>query len=88
MIQSTETRLANVRLELFQLVNGTYVSTGHSTTTDAQGNYRFGVALGLQPGTYQVRETQPAGYFSVGAKPGKLDGSGVVGQTVTGNPIG
>ncbi len=37
------------------------------------------------PGTYQVREAQPSGYFSVGATPGKLDGTGSVGQTVTGN---
>jgi len=74
IIQSSEARLASVRLELFRLENGNYVSTGHSTTTDAQGNYKFGLELALQPGTYQVRESQPAGYFSVGAKPGKLDG--------------
>ena len=85
VIQSNEARLANVRLELFRLENGNYVSTGHIRTTDAQGNYKFGLELALQPGTYQVRESQPAGYFSVGAKPGKLDGSGVVGKTVSGN---
>ncbi|MDX1929340.1 MAG: SdrD B-like domain-containing protein [Pirellulaceae bacterium] len=85
IIQPNEARLANVKLELFRLENGNYVSTGHSTTTDAQGNYKFGLELALQPGTYQVRETQPAGYFSVGAKPGRLSGAGVVGKTVTGN---
>lgn len=85
IIQSGEARLANVRLDLFRLENGNYVSTGHSTTTDAQGNYKFGIELGLQPGTYQVRESQPAGYFSVGAKPGNLSGVGVVGKTISGN---
>ena len=85
IIQSGEARLANVRLDLFRLENGNYVSTGHSTTTDSLGNYKFGIELGLQPGTYQVRETQPTGYFSVGAKPGKLDGVGVVGKTISGN---
>lgn len=85
IIQSNEARLANVQLELFRLENGNYVTTGHKTTTDAQGNYKFGIELALQPGTYQVRESQPAGYFSVGAKPGKLSGAGVVGKTVSGN---
>jgi serine-aspartate repeat-containing protein C/D/E len=85
IIQSTEARLSNVRLDLFRLENGNYISTGHTTTTDAQGNYKFGLELALQPGTYQVRESQPAGYFSVGAKPGNLSGAGVVGKTVTGN---
>ena len=85
MIQSNEKRLANVRLELFRLESGNYVSTGHSTTTDAQGNYKFGLELALPPGIYQVRETQPAGYFSVGSKPGMLNGAGIVGQTVSGN---
>ncbi len=85
IIQSNEARLANVRLDLYRLVNGNYVATGHSTTTDSQGNYKFGIELALQPGTYQVRETQPAGYFSVGAKPGKIDGVGTVGKTISGN---
>ncbi len=86
VIQTGEPRLAGVGIELFQLVNGNYVTTGKTTTTDAQGRYTFGTSLGLMPGTYQVRETQPAGYFSVGAAPGKLDGSGTVGQIVSGNP--
>ncbi len=42
------------------------------------------------PGVYQVRETQPAGYLSVGATTGVLNGPGVngtsVGQIVAGNP--
>ena len=38
----------------------------------------------VQPGDYEVRETQPAGYFSVGAIPGTVDGS-ATGSTVPGN---
>ncbi|MEZ6135299.1 MAG: SdrD B-like domain-containing protein [Pirellulaceae bacterium] len=84
-LQSSEKRLAGVKLDLFRLEGGTYISTGHSTITDATGHYSFGVNLGLQPGTYQVRESQPSGYYSVGATPGKL-GSTSVGATLTGNP--
>lgn len=85
IVQSGEQRLANVRLELFERVNGSYVSTGVTTNTDSQGRYSFGTNLGLQPGTYQVRQTQPAGYYSVGAAAGRLNGN-VVGQAVTNNP--
>ena len=77
-----EQGISGVTLTLFRLTNGTYTSTNLSTTTDSQGRYRFGLELGLAPGTYQIRETQPAGYQSVGAIPGLLDGSSVLGQTV------
>ena len=43
-----------------------------TTTTDANGDYLF---QWLQPGTYQVVETQPPGYFAVGAKAGSVNGS-------------
>lgn len=85
-VQSTEQRLAGVKLDLYRLVGGNYVATGHATTTDAQGRYSFGTGLGLEPGTYQVRESQPAGYYSVGAAIGKLNSGGSSGQLVTGNP--
>lgn len=85
-LDSGEARLANVQLELFRLENGNYVSTGLKTVTDSQGAYSFGTNLKLMPGTYQVRETQPAGYFSVGATRGVLTGNTPVGQTVAGNP--
>ena len=62
-----EPGLAGVALALWQLDDGTYRFTGHTTTTDAQGRYLFGLGLNLQPGVYQVRETQPDGLFSVGA---------------------
>ena len=81
-----EQRLANVALALYRLEGGVYVSTGFTTKTDSLGNYEFGAALQLPPGNYQVRETQPAGYLSVGATPGVLDGGAPVGQTVSGNP--
>jgi protocatechuate 3,4-dioxygenase beta subunit len=76
--------LSGVQLELFRKQGSTFVSTGHRTTTDSQGNYRFGTELNLTPGTYQIREAQPAGYFSVGAVPGLLDGA-TVGETVDDN---
>jgi serine-aspartate repeat-containing protein C/D/E len=84
VLDAGEQRLANVELELFRRVGNDYVSTGFKTTTDAQGNYHFGTELNLLPGIYQVRQTQPDGYFSVGATVGLLDGK-PVGQTVTGN---
>ncbi len=66
-LDSGEVRLANDPTGLFQQVNGSFVSTGHKTTTNSQGEYSFGTRLKLMPGIYQVRETQPDGYLSVGA---------------------
>ncbi len=85
-LQSNEQRLAGVRIDLYQLQNGNFIASGHSTTTDAQGRYSFGTELGLTPGTYQVRESQPAGYYSVGATAGKLNNGGVAGRIEAGNP--
>jgi serine-aspartate repeat-containing protein C/D/E len=80
--ESGDRGLAGVQLELFRKEGSRFVSTGYRTNTDSQGNYRFGTELKLKPGTYQIRETQPDGYFSVGAVPGRLNGSGQAGQTV------
>ncbi|MBX3421319.1 MAG: carboxypeptidase regulatory-like domain-containing protein [Pirellulaceae bacterium] len=85
-IGANEQRLANVSVELFVLQNGVYVTTGHTTQTDSQGRYSFSSSLGLRPATYQVRQTQPAGYYSVGATTGKLTSGGSIGQLVSGNP--
>lgn len=82
--EAGEVGLSGVSLTLWQKVNGVYVNTGYTTTTNAQGDYEFGAGLNLQPGTYQVRETQPTGYFSVGAIPGTVQGAGV-GSTVSGD---
>ena len=80
---SGENGIAGVTLTLFRFENGVYVATGKSTTTDQQGRYQFGLDLGLPPGTYQVRETQPQGYLSVGAVPGLLNGQSRLGETVS-----
>ncbi|MCE9548646.1 MAG: carboxypeptidase regulatory-like domain-containing protein [Planctomycetia bacterium] len=78
-----EPGIGGVKLELFKLQNGSYVSTGKTTTTNAQGQYKF-EGPDLLPGTYRVVETQPTGYFSVGAQPGTIGGS-TVGQADTPN---
>jgi len=72
----SEPGIGGVKLELFKLQNGSYVSTGKTTTTDAQGHYKF-EGSDLLPGTYRVVETQPAGFFSVGAQAGTIDGTTV-----------
>ncbi|XZE22515.1 SdrD B-like domain-containing protein [Pirellulaceae bacterium SH449] len=78
-----EVGIANVPLSLYRFENGQYVPTGHQTVTNAQGHYVFGTSLGLMPGKYQIRQTQPTGFFSVGAIPGLLDGTGPLGATVS-----
>jgi serine-aspartate repeat-containing protein C/D/E len=84
-IGAGETRLSNVSVELFKLEGTQYVATGHRTQTDSLGRYSFGTALGLKPGVYQVRQTQPSGYYSVGAVVGSLGSGQSVGQLVAGN---
>jgi serine-aspartate repeat-containing protein C/D/E len=64
--------VAGVKLSLWQLEGTAYVDTGLTTTTDAQGNYKFS---NLLPGEYQVVKTNPAGYFSVGATAGNVAGT-------------
>lgn len=80
--ENGEVGIGDVLLTLFRFENGQYVSTGHQTRTDVQGRYSFGTSLGLMPGKYQIRETQPSDYFSVGAIPGLLEGAGPLGKTV------
>jgi protocatechuate 3,4-dioxygenase beta subunit len=77
--------ISGVSLALWKKAGGQWTFTGHTTTTNAQGDYEFGTSLNLQPGDYEVRETQPAGYFSVGAIPGTVDGA-TTGASVPGNP--
>ncbi|MEX2111821.1 MAG: SdrD B-like domain-containing protein [Pirellulales bacterium] len=67
-----ENGLGNVSLTLLVLNGATYISTGKNTLTNSQGEYKFDELL---PGTYRIVETQPNGYFSVGAKPGTVNGS-------------
>lgn len=71
-----ETGLAGVTLALLQWNGSQYVATGKTAVTDAAGNYQFEDMLS---GKYRVVETQPAGYFSIGALAGKV-GSQTRGQ--------
>lgn len=66
-----EPGIAGVSLTLWRLEGNAYATTNLTTVTDTLGNYKF---ENLAIGTYQVVETQPVGYFSVGATPGKVDG--------------
>ncbi|HTM55716.1 MAG TPA: SdrD B-like domain-containing protein, partial [Pirellulales bacterium] len=68
-----------VTVTLLELDGAAYIPTGLTTVTDTNGAYKFD---GLGIGTYRVVETQPSGYFSVGASPGTVDGQ-VRGVVVT-----
>lgn len=70
-LENGEDGIAGVELELWRLEDEEYVATGRTTTTDAEGNYLFDDVL---PGTYQVVEIQPTGYFDIGASAGQVDG--------------
>ncbi|MGN6546073.1 MAG: SdrD B-like domain-containing protein, partial [Aureliella sp.] len=77
-----------VRDENEQLLSGVKVelldSTGQviaTTLTDASGQYRF---VGLRPGTYSVRETQPDGYFQGGQKAPATGGDDSVDDLISG----
>ncbi len=74
-----ESGIEGVTLSLQKLSNGSYVDTGLSAVTDANGDYLF---ENLAPGTYRVVEAQPAGYLSVGAQAGTV-GGGVRGEVTT-----
>jgi len=72
-VQDTgEVGLSGVTLTLLELEGTQYVATGKTAVTDAQGNYTF---TGILPGTYRVVETQPDGYFSIGAAAGTVAGA-------------
>ena len=70
-----EDGIANVQIELQRLneTTGSY-ETVATTTTDAQGNYKFGEDLDLKPGRFLLVETQPEGYLDVGAEAGTNGG--------------
>ncbi|RMF42832.1 MAG: hypothetical protein D6753_06555 [Planctomycetota bacterium] len=84
-LQPNETPLGGVLLELYRWDGSAYLSTGHTAVTDALGRYAFSTDLDLPPGIYEVRETQPDGYYSVGATPGRL-GSVSVGTVAANVP--
>lgn len=67
-LTSADELLSNVTLTLYELDStGNYVSTGLTTTTDANGFYEF---TDLFNGTYMVLETQPENYTAVCANAG------------------
>ncbi len=80
-----EPGLPGVTLALWKSESGSYADTGQRAITDAVGDYIFGRELDLLPGVYEVRETQPNDYFSVGAVPGTVEGV-PSGHTVDGDP--
>ena len=63
--------IGGVNLALLEFNGTSYVTTGRTTVTDAQGNYHFD---NLEIGQFRVVETQPGGYLSVGATPGTVGG--------------
>ncbi len=65
-----EPGVAGVTVTLDQFNGTSYVTTGETATTDANGDYLFQFLL---PGTYQVVETVPSNYFAVGAQPGSVN---------------
>lgn len=84
--EANEATLAGVQISLWKKdSSGRFVDTGFKQTTDSNGRYSFGKSLGLMPGVYQVTETQPTGFFSVGAVVGQV-GSLTVGNA-SGNDI-
>jgi hypothetical protein len=69
--------IAGVQLALREF-NGANYTTVTTTMTDALGDYRFD---GVLPGTYEIVETQPDGYFSVRAA-GRFSATGAVDENM------
>jgi protocatechuate 3,4-dioxygenase beta subunit len=63
--------IGNVQLNLYSYNGTAYVPTGTTTTTDANGDYKF---TGVLPGEYEIVETQPNGYLPVGSSAGNVGG--------------
>ena len=73
--EAGEAGIAGVQLSLWRRneATGQFVDTGRKTVTNAAGQYKFATDLGLAPGTYRIVQSQPAGYYSVGAVAGTVD---------------
>ena len=63
-----------INLQALNEATGQY-ETVASTVTDANGDYEFGLDLGLPPGTYQVVQIQPDGFLDTGAIAGSEGGT-------------
>ncbi len=70
---SGEAGIGSVTLTLWKLVNGTYVNTGKTATTNSSGYYIFS---GIDPNeTYLIAETQPTAYDDGRESVGSLGGT-------------
>ncbi len=69
--QPGEGGIPAAQLSLLSYNGASYVPTGVSATTDANGHYKI---TGVLPGQYEIVETQPVGYFAVGSSPGNVVG--------------
>ncbi|MCS7238046.1 MAG: SpaA isopeptide-forming pilin-related protein [Thermoguttaceae bacterium] len=78
-----EAPIAGVVLELWRKEGDNYVPTGRRATTDENGHYVF---RDIWPGVYRIVEVQPAGFFSVAAIPGSVEGR-ASGRAATVNEI-
>jgi serine-aspartate repeat-containing protein C/D/E len=67
-----EEGIAGVALTLQQWNGTSYVDTGLTAVTNANGEYKFN---GLLPGKYRVVESQPTGWLSTGSKAGTVNGT-------------
>jgi serine-aspartate repeat-containing protein C/D/E len=84
-VANGEEGISGVTIELWKLdTNGQYVAatttggTAIATQTNPNGDYEFDTSWNLLPGTYQLREQQPAAFaISVGAIPGTVSGAAV-----------
>ena len=71
----TEEGISGVNIDLQRLNEATgQYETVASTVTDQNGDYEFGLDLGLKPGTYQVVQAQPDGFLDTGAVAGTEGG--------------
>ncbi|GHT27375.1 hypothetical protein FACS18942_06600 [Planctomycetales bacterium] len=81
-----EQGIAGASLSLWKLVNGQYIETGTTATTNADGYYIFN---NLDPNeVYAVKETQPANYNDGQESVGSLGGDKSVNDYITAIPVG
>lgn len=81
LFDSDEAPIAGAKVTLYDAA-GAAVAT---TSTDASGRYQF---RNLKPGTYTLREEQPAGYFQGGQKAGSGGGNDSLTDTISAIAIG